>query len=183
MVISVEVIFEVQVLGGRQWKAFLAPALAGLGVWQHQQITALSWKPKRRHHRVTCNTTSKPISSVLPYECWQQNMPNRAAVVLWNMSELIPREVLSCTARCKVPARKLTSSGRKRFEKETYSTARQHSTKPDVTSCNDLTGHWGRTNHGQKYTQVWLWHLCWQPNIHSFTDIYFMASNRRFVST
>ncbi|MEQ2183188.1 hypothetical protein GOODEAATRI_030147 [Goodea atripinnis] len=36
---------------------------------------------------------------------------------------------------------KLMSSGRKRLENETYSTARQHSTKPEVKSCNDLTGH------------------------------------------
>lgn len=59
-----------------------------------------------------------------------------------NVRELIPREDLSCTARCKVPSKKLTSSGRKRFERETYSTARQHSTKPVVRFCNDLTGHW-----------------------------------------
>lgn len=68
---------------------------------------------------------------------------------VWNV--YVPSDVLSCTARCSVPARKLTSSGRKRFEKETYSTARQHSTKPDVTSCNDLTGHWGRTNQRETH--------------------------------
>lgn len=139
MVISVEVIFEFQVLGGRQRKAFLAPALAGVGVWQHQQITALPRRPEGRHHSVTCNTKSKSDAAVSPYRCWHQNMHDKT--VLWNMSVQLPREVLSCTARCSVPARKLMSSGRKRFEKETYSTARQHSAKPDVTSCNDLTGH------------------------------------------
>lgn len=77
MVISVKVIFEFKVLGSRQWKAFLAPGLAGLGDRQHQQITALPRRPKGRHYSVTCNTTSKSSCSVSPYECWHQSMHGR----------------------------------------------------------------------------------------------------------
>lgn len=150
VMISVEVVFEVELLGGAQREAFLAPALAGLRVRQHQQTAALPRRPERRHHSVTWSTTWKPVSSAgnktLPI-----NLRCRETGV-----ELIPREVLSCTARCRVPARKLTSSGRKRFEKETYSSARQHSTNPDVTSSNDLTGHWRQKSW--KNTQTWLIH-------------------------
>lgn len=145
VMISVEVIFEVELLGGAQRDAFLAPALAGLGVRQHQQVAAPPRRPERRHHSVTWSTTRTPVSSAgsktLPIN------PQRCE----NGAELIPREVLSCTARCRVPARKLTSSGTKRLEKETYSSARQHSTNPDVASCSDLTGHWGHTNHGKTH--------------------------------
>lgn len=80
---------------------------------------------------------------------FQMLPPITCVTDMWNV--YVPSDVLSCTARCSVPARKLTSSGRKRFEKETYSTARQHSTKPDVTSCNDLTGHWGHTNQRETH--------------------------------
>ena len=48
-----------QVLGRRQWKTLLAPALAGLRVWQHQQIAVLPCWPEGRHHSVTCNTMVK----------------------------------------------------------------------------------------------------------------------------
>lgn len=148
VMISVEVIFEVELLGGAQREAFLAPALAGLGVRQHQQTAALPRRPKRRHHSVTWSATWKPVSSA-----GNKTLPINPPCCETG-AELIPREVLSCTARCRVPARKLTSSGRKRFEKETYSSARQQSTKPDVTSCNDLTGHWGHTRHGKTHTNT-----------------------------
>lgn len=65
-------------------------------------------------------------------EIWQEPI-NRKTV---------PVEVLSFTARCSTPKRKLMSSGQNLLEKEMYSTARQHSTRPDVTSSNDITGHW-----------------------------------------
>ena len=46
------------------------------------------------------------------------------------------------------------SSGRKRFEKETYSNARPQRTRPDVTSSRDVTGHCDITGDTHTHTHT-----------------------------
>lgn len=70
VMISVPHRWEVQVLHSTQWNAVFAPALAGLGVWKHQQVTTPPRRPEGQHHLVACGMTTGASQQ---YNLWSEN--------------------------------------------------------------------------------------------------------------